>query len=154
MVVIGAGDEIIVRFEMPADEPPSGWKRDFIIHSVGWDKDADLNTLAGQSIGPLPYRGMQQYPPVEGLKGGLKRSISSIVIICLDRNHLGHFGIAATKLSRFLNNRRVELMNRYCWRLLRGDGVIQNAISAGFKKSRQVFCEQTICRVRLHRWSD
>ena len=69
MVVIGAGDEIIVRFEMPADEPPSGWKRDFIIHSVGWDKDADLNTLAGQSIGPLPYRGMQQYPPAEGVEG-------------------------------------------------------------------------------------
>ena len=82
MVVIGAGDEIIVRFEMPADEPPSGWKRDFIIHSVGWDKDADLNTLAGQSIGPLPYRGMQQYPPAEGVEGRAE------TVNQLNRDHL------------------------------------------------------------------
>ncbi len=34
-----------------------------MLHCVGWDKDADLNTLAGQTTGPLPYRQMGQYPP-------------------------------------------------------------------------------------------
>ncbi|MEM9589204.1 MAG: hypothetical protein AAGA03_18120, partial [Planctomycetota bacterium] len=37
--------------------------RDFILHCVGWDKDADLNTLTGQTTGPLPFRTMTQYPP-------------------------------------------------------------------------------------------
>jgi hypothetical protein len=71
MVVIAAGDEIRLRFDLPDKPCPDGWKRDFVVHSVGWDKDADLNTLAGQSIGPLPYRGMDAYPPSAG---GFERS--------------------------------------------------------------------------------
>lgn len=63
MAVISSGDEIRMRFTVPAEEPPEGWTRDFVLHSVGWDKDADLNTLTGQQIGPLPYKGMTQYPP-------------------------------------------------------------------------------------------
>ena len=54
MVVIGAGDEIRVQFSLPESDPPPGWTRDFILHCVGWDKDADLNTLSGQSTEPLP----------------------------------------------------------------------------------------------------
>lgn len=63
MVVISGGDEIRMRFESPEKDLPAGWKRDFILHCVGWDKDADLNTLTGQSIGPLPIREMSAYPP-------------------------------------------------------------------------------------------
>lgn len=63
MVVISSGDEIRMSFSCPPEDPPEGWVRDFIFHSVGWDKDADLNTLAGQTIGPLPSRGMEKYPP-------------------------------------------------------------------------------------------
>jgi hypothetical protein len=63
MVVISGGDEIRMTFTPPAEEPPAGWRRDFVLHCVGWDKDADLNTLTGQSIGPLPIRDMRQYPP-------------------------------------------------------------------------------------------
>ncbi|TWU59107.1 hypothetical protein Poly51_18930 [Rubripirellula tenax] len=63
MVVIGAGDEVRLTFAMPEKELPTGWVRDFVMHNVGWDKDADLNTLAGQTIGPLPYRSMTSYPP-------------------------------------------------------------------------------------------
>lgn len=63
MVVIASGDEIQMRFEPPAQPLRPGWKRDFILHNVGWDKDADLNTLEGQSTLPLPYRGMTVYPP-------------------------------------------------------------------------------------------
>ncbi|WP_167546644.1 CRTAC1 family protein [Stieleria maiorica] len=63
MVVISGGDEIRMRFAPPEQDVPEGWKRDFILHCVGWDKDADLNTLTGQSIGPLPIRDMRGYPP-------------------------------------------------------------------------------------------
>ncbi len=63
MIVIGAGDEVRLSFAMPENDPPAGWVRDFVMHNVGWDKDADLNTLAGQKIGPLPYREMTRYPP-------------------------------------------------------------------------------------------
>jgi tetratricopeptide (TPR) repeat protein len=62
MAVLGAGDALTVRFEVPEDPPPAGWKRDFLLHSVGWDKDADLNTIYGQTVGPLPFRAMTQYP--------------------------------------------------------------------------------------------
>lgn len=60
-VVIGSGDEVTVRFRA-LDPPQAGWKRDFFLHCVGWDKDADLNTIHGQSVEPLPYRGMKSYP--------------------------------------------------------------------------------------------
>ena len=67
LVVLGAGDEIAIRFPVPADEPPAGWKRDFILHNVGWDKDADLNTIYGQSVEPLPFVGMRSYPYHDGV---------------------------------------------------------------------------------------
>ena len=63
MVVMGSGDEMALQFSVPADAPPPGWKRDFVLHCVGWDKDADLNTLSGQSAGPLPFKQMSTYPP-------------------------------------------------------------------------------------------
>jgi hypothetical protein len=60
---MGSGDEMIVRFELPKDQLPEGWVRDFVLHSVGWDKDAAMNTLEGQSSLPLPFSKMSQYPP-------------------------------------------------------------------------------------------
>lgn len=61
--LLGAGDEMEVRFKaLLTDELPVGWKRDFILHNVGWDKDADLNTVFGQTVGPLPFAGMVGYP--------------------------------------------------------------------------------------------
>lgn len=62
MAVLGAGDAITVRFEVPAENPPDGWTRTFILHSIGWDKDADLNTIYGQTVEPLPFRAMKSYP--------------------------------------------------------------------------------------------
>jgi hypothetical protein len=64
MVVISGGDEIRLEFSLPRAELPDGWVRDFVLHSIGWDKDADLNTLAGQSSLPLPFREMTAYPPL------------------------------------------------------------------------------------------
>jgi tetratricopeptide (TPR) repeat protein len=60
-VVMGSGDEMTLEFAA-ASEPPPGWKRDFLLHNVGWDKDADLNTVFGQTVEPLPFAAMKSYP--------------------------------------------------------------------------------------------
>ncbi|HVW36632.1 MAG TPA: hypothetical protein VHB99_04985, partial [Pirellulales bacterium] len=32
------------------------------LYNVGWDKDADLNTVYGQTVEPLPFGAMSGYP--------------------------------------------------------------------------------------------
>jgi tetratricopeptide (TPR) repeat protein len=66
MVALGAGDSIEVRFAASLKPLPAGWKRDFVLHNVGWDKDADLNTVFGQTVNPLPFGGMSGYPDLSG----------------------------------------------------------------------------------------
>ncbi|MFO0065467.1 MAG: hypothetical protein ACK523_05835, partial [Pirellulaceae bacterium] len=66
LVVMGSGDEIDLRFQAPKQLLREGWQRDFQMHNVGWDKDADLSTLEGQSTLPLPFEGMGCYPPSAG----------------------------------------------------------------------------------------
>jgi hypothetical protein len=61
LVVMSAGDEATLRFA-GIDAPPPGWKRDFLLYSVGWDKDANLQTVLGQSSEPLPFAAMSSYP--------------------------------------------------------------------------------------------
>jgi hypothetical protein len=66
-IISNAGDETTVRFDattLPVLK--SGWKRDFLIHSVGWVKDGDINTAFGNSVLPLPFHGMKSYPPGPG----------------------------------------------------------------------------------------
>ena len=62
LLVMGAGDETTLHFAMPEQPLPAGWKRDFFLHNVGWDKDADLNTVYGQTVEPLPFQAMRSYP--------------------------------------------------------------------------------------------
>ena len=62
MVVMGPGDELTVSFAVPSQAVPDGWKRDFVLTNVGYDKDADLNTIFGQSSEPFPFKAMQRYP--------------------------------------------------------------------------------------------
>ncbi|WP_417850359.1 FG-GAP-like repeat-containing protein [Thalassoglobus sp.] len=62
LLVIGAGDEMIMEFDLPEEPLRPGWKRDFILHNVGWDKDANLHTVTGETVGPLPFVGMESYP--------------------------------------------------------------------------------------------
>jgi len=62
LVIMGSGDEMQIRFAVPAEPVKPGWKRDFILHNVGWDKDANLHTILGQSVEPLPFREMGGYP--------------------------------------------------------------------------------------------
>jgi hypothetical protein len=62
-VMMNSGDEVWLRFDgrrLPA--LPAGWARDFVLVTDGWDKDADPNTAAGTTVGPLPFHGMKHYP--------------------------------------------------------------------------------------------
>ncbi len=61
-VIFGSGDEVTVAFEVPPEGPRPGWKRDFLLHNVGWDKDNDLNVVTSQAVEPLPFHGMSGYP--------------------------------------------------------------------------------------------
>jgi len=64
--LVGSGDELELRFLADGPELPEGWTSDFILHNVGWDKDANLNTVFGQTVEPLPFAGMQGYPDPDG----------------------------------------------------------------------------------------
>ncbi len=62
-VILNAGDEITVEFDAARlPDLKSGWVRDFILYSDGWDKDGDINTLTSQTVEPLPFHGMSAYP--------------------------------------------------------------------------------------------
>jgi len=59
MVLLNGGDELALSF--PADKlppKPAGYVRDFFLHLVGWDKDADFHVGQGWRVDPLPFRGM------------------------------------------------------------------------------------------------
>jgi hypothetical protein len=63
-IISNAGDEVTIEFNADAlPELGKGWKRDFLIHTVGWVKDGDLNTAHGNTVIPLPYHGMKNYTP-------------------------------------------------------------------------------------------
>ena len=62
-VIMGSADEVRLRYDAHAAPPlPKGWKRDYLLRVEGWAKDADANTAFGDSVEPLPFRKMSQYP--------------------------------------------------------------------------------------------
>ncbi len=62
-IIMNAGDEVTVAFDTTHfPQLPYGWKRDFLIYSVGWVKDGDLNTAHGHTVEPYPFHGIKQYP--------------------------------------------------------------------------------------------
>ncbi|HTM48632.1 MAG TPA: CRTAC1 family protein, partial [Bryobacteraceae bacterium] len=63
LVIMGSGDELGLHFDARRLPPPaSGWKRDFLLFVDGWAKDGDANTAYSQTVTPLPFHGMSQYP--------------------------------------------------------------------------------------------
>lgn len=57
--VMKGGDAVRLEFDGSALPPvPAGWVRDYVLVLDGWDKDADKNTVAGQTVAPLPFHGM------------------------------------------------------------------------------------------------
>jgi hypothetical protein len=62
-VMVGPGDEIAVRFDASALEPPApGMTRSFILVSHAYCKDMDLYTATPDTVTPLPFREMSRYP--------------------------------------------------------------------------------------------
>lgn len=62
-VIFGKGEEITLEF--PAGElidPPSGSIRSFLLYASGFCKDMDPHTAHGETVGPLPFRAMSNYP--------------------------------------------------------------------------------------------
>ena len=58
-VVLKGGDCVRLAFDARGlPPPPDGWVRDWLVVFDGWDKDADKNTVAGQTVLPLPFHGM------------------------------------------------------------------------------------------------
>lgn len=58
-VVMKGGDAVRLTFDASGlGPPPDGWVRDYLLVLDGWDKDADKNTVAGQTVAPLPFHGM------------------------------------------------------------------------------------------------
>jgi FG-GAP-like repeat len=58
-VVLKGGDGVRLAFDAAGLPPvPEGWVRDWLVVLDGWDKDADKNTVAGQTVLPLPFHGM------------------------------------------------------------------------------------------------
>jgi tetratricopeptide (TPR) repeat protein len=63
LVIMGSGDELQLRFAaIRLPELAPGWKRDFLLFVDGWAKDGDANTAFSQTVEPLPFHGMPQYP--------------------------------------------------------------------------------------------
>ncbi|MCW5964773.1 MAG: VCBS repeat-containing protein [Bryobacterales bacterium] len=61
--IMGSADEVRLAYRASDAPPlPNGWKRDYLLRVEGWAKDADANTAFGDSVEPLPFRSMSQYP--------------------------------------------------------------------------------------------
>ncbi len=63
LCLVGPGDEVRVEFDgrqLPA--LPSGWTRSYVLRSVGYCKDADPFTATSDNVGPLPWKGMPDFP--------------------------------------------------------------------------------------------
>jgi tetratricopeptide (TPR) repeat protein len=62
-VVFGSGDEVALDFD-PSKLPPllRGWSRDYFFVANGYEKDMDFYAAQGETVDPLPFRGMGTYP--------------------------------------------------------------------------------------------
>ena len=66
-VITEPGDEVTVQFDAAsANALPPGWTRTFLLYTDGWIKDADLNTAFGNTVEPLPFHAIKQYPYAPG----------------------------------------------------------------------------------------
>ncbi len=62
MVIMGAGDELALRFR--SDLPPlaAGMRRAYLLLFDGWAKEHEANTAFGDTVEPLPFHEMSSYP--------------------------------------------------------------------------------------------
>jgi FG-GAP-like repeat/ASPIC and UnbV/Tetratricopeptide repeat len=65
-VIMGKGEEVVLEFD--ASKLPQlkkGRRRTLVLHSDGYCKDMDLYTAFPDTVEPLPWHGMKNYPPAE-----------------------------------------------------------------------------------------
>lgn len=68
LVLLNGGDELTLSFAIKTLPPkPAGYVRDYFLYSVGWDKDADFHVLAGTTVEPMPFHGMDDQRYAEPL---------------------------------------------------------------------------------------
>jgi tetratricopeptide (TPR) repeat protein len=62
-VIFGSGEHVAIDFD-PSSLPPvrPGWTRDYEIYLNGYVKDMDFYGAYSQTVAPLPFRGMPNYP--------------------------------------------------------------------------------------------
>jgi hypothetical protein len=63
--LFGSGDEIALSFQIDPPEPPPGQTRSYLLELVGYVKDGDRYTAHPGQVDPMPYLGLDQYPPPE-----------------------------------------------------------------------------------------
>ena len=62
-VIMGPGEEISLHFSVNAfSAVPAGYQRSFILKTHSYCKDMDLYTAHPDTVTPLPFQGMSQYP--------------------------------------------------------------------------------------------
>jgi hypothetical protein len=62
-VVMGPGEELTLKFPADAFGPvPAGYRRSFLFKSDSYCKDMDLYSAYPETVEPLPFHGMSQYP--------------------------------------------------------------------------------------------
>ena len=62
-VISRPGDEIALSFDAGTLPPlPAGWTRSFLLHAHGYSKEMNPRSASPDTVGPLPFRAMTQYP--------------------------------------------------------------------------------------------
>jgi cytochrome c-type biogenesis protein CcmH/NrfG len=61
--IFGKGEEITLEFPVKGIiDPPKGSIRSFLLYASGYCKDMDPHTAHGETVEPLPFRAMSNYP--------------------------------------------------------------------------------------------
>ena len=64
---IAGTDEVRLEFDAKSLPPlTEGWTRSYVLRSIGYCKDADPFTAESDRIGPLPWKGMPEFPFKKG----------------------------------------------------------------------------------------
>ncbi|HVI07937.1 MAG TPA: CRTAC1 family protein, partial [Candidatus Binatia bacterium] len=63
LAVFGSGDEVQLDFDpSPLPALPAGWVRDYFFAANGYEKDMDFYAAEGNTVAPLPFLTMGDYP--------------------------------------------------------------------------------------------
>ncbi|HWK08671.1 MAG TPA: hypothetical protein VNR64_01375, partial [Vicinamibacterales bacterium] len=62
-VISKPGDELSLSFDATRLKPlPEGFTRTFLLYADGFSKEMDLHSASPDTVAPLPFHGMAEYP--------------------------------------------------------------------------------------------